>query len=126
MREINPSELTEIDYQILNFVEKVGFASKEDIAKKFKKIKASTIDYHVGQLAYSADVHRANSSYLYQGHQGNGFKYQLSDFGRKILKEYNSSNWKAKRKSIAEWARYIITTFIAVAALVLSIINKLG
>jgi len=136
--------LTAIDYDILEFINKNGKISKNDIFAKFHDKEATEL--RLSKLAeYTMRPHAGSSriempSYIYEimekSNEPNYFpppwdnvdafistgEYSLTDYGKKTLEDYLFQERTNSRKSKVEWVRYGITTLISIIALILSIL----
>jgi hypothetical protein len=110
-------QLTKDDYRVLRFVRKQGSVSGDEIKKKFGKL--GSIDYRISVLAWPTDVGPSNAAYLSQS--GRDGTYSLSRIGLKILEDHISSEKETRKKERTASIRYLITTAIAVLALIVAV-----
>ena len=127
-----PLELTETDFKLLNYINKFDSVTREQLITNFPKINA--LDYRLNLLSNMKDLSKNGSSERYIiekiSFEGVTLKssgiFTITDLGRKALQDYLFNKRKASRKSKFEWIRYIVTTSIAIAALINSILARLG
>jgi hypothetical protein len=135
-------KLTENDYKILEFISSKQQVSKEDICNKFTK--NNSIEFRLKELCDCQQSFNGSSptirliipnyiceiteekSFLWPAYPdgqvvmpvGTGI-YRLTDEGVKALEDYLTTMRVITRKSRVEWIRYIVTTLIAILALLL-------
>ena len=114
-------KLEKIDYDILRYISQKQQVSWVDLLTEFRKYNA-TINYRL-------DVLMNRDKYIYRDPQmGYLFEsidpcYKLTTLGYTILQNYIEAQKEVTKTTVFKWVRYVITTLIAVAALIISIIS---
>jgi len=137
-------KLTEIDYDILEFIHNRKEASKAEIISKFQNHEAT--EFRLTNLTqqrtrlsslgyYSVEIpnyvyeltksqikpHPYPPPPVFEEITGIGV-YSLTNDGKKVIEDYLTNKRISLRKQRVEWLRYGITTLISIIALILSIL----
>lgn len=117
------TELEPIDYKLLQFIAKEGAVSASVLAMRFPKVKS--LEHRLVRLSVQSyknnhphlPIH--NSSYILRNIESGS--YVITDLGIKTLEDYRYRDSINRWRTTAEWIRYLITTAIAVIALVIAL-----